>query len=246
LLPGIALIVLAALIVCTTPIIQVFASRQALASRLGIQPATLNANQIASSILSYTPAPLRSVFGIEPLSTRAASSPEDPAGMNAASMLTTFTKTAFPAAGSTVAAGGTITYTVTVINDEFFDDLGVLLTDATPANTTFVSLSISQQPVNGPNWICATPVAGSTGAIVCQPNDSNRTFLAGLAGVSQNFQFQYTVRVNETLAVGTTITSNPAHYTAAAGDFDTFGGPVDRFSDNNTAVTHTVVHSTDL
>jgi uncharacterized repeat protein (TIGR01451 family) len=161
-------------------------------------------------------------------------------------MLTGFTKTASPAGGSTVAAGGTITYTVTVTNDDLFDDVGVLLTDATPANTTFVSSSISQQPVNGPNWICATPVAGSTGAITCQPNDANRTFISGSPGTSQVFQLQYTVLVNPTLAVGTTITSNPAHYIAAAGDPNTLGGPEDQFSDGNTPVTHTVVHSTDL
>ncbi|MBI1764023.1 MAG: DUF11 domain-containing protein, partial [Acidobacteria bacterium] len=164
----------------------------------------------------------------------------------AASMLSTFTKTASPAGGSTVAAGGMITYTITVINDDLFDDLGVLLTDATPANTTFVSASISQQPALSPNWICATPVAGGTGAIICQPNDLNRTFFAGAAGTSQVFQFQYTVQVNPTLSVGAVITGNPAHYIAAAGDPNTFGGPEDQFSDANVAVTHTVVHSTDL
>src|SRR5207253_9975155 len=77
-------------------------------------------------------------------------------------------------------------------------------------------------------------------------NDANRTFISGSPGTSQIFQLQYTVLVNPTLAVGTIITSNPAHYIAAAGNPDTLGGPEDQFSDGGAAVTHTVVHSTDL
>lgn len=233
----IGLVMLAALVIYATPI------TRAVANRLGANTATgttlrSQANRLASSILSFAPAPVRKAFGSAP---KAALPAANPAGM-----LTGFTKTASPADGSTVAAGSTITYTVTVTNDDLFDDFGVLLTDATPANTTFVSSSISQQPINGPNWICATPVAGSTGAISCQPNDLNRTFFAGVAPTSQVFQLQYTVQVNPTLAVGNTIISNPVHYIAATGEPNTLGGPEDTFSDNNTAVTHTVVHSTDL
>jgi uncharacterized repeat protein (TIGR01451 family) len=244
LLSATALIILAVLLGWAAPLTQV------VASRVGLQPATVGAKarQLAANILTYAPPSWRANVSPQPLPepVAAISAAHSTPYVAAASLLTAFTKTAAPAGGSTIAAGGTITYTVTATNNDLFDDLGVLLTDATPANTTFVSLSISQQPTSGPNWICAAPVAGSTGAITCQPTDGNRTFLDGSAGTGQVFQVQYTVQVNPTLAAGATITSAPAHYTALAGDFNTFGGPVDLFSDNNTPVTHDVVHSLDL
>ena len=114
LLPTIALIVLAALIVCTTPV------TQAIAGRLGIEPAQMKPGQIASNILSYAPASIRKVLGVRMPPARTAS---PAASANAPVMLSGFTKTASPASGSTVAAGSTITYTVTVTNDDLFDDL---------------------------------------------------------------------------------------------------------------------------
>ncbi len=213
LLSAIALVTLAASIFFSAPIAQAVAAR-------------IKANPVAAKLLSYAPAPLRATLGMQPISAKTAN------------LLTAFTKTASPASGGTVTAGGLITYTVTVTNeDDFFDDTATLLTDAVPANTTFVSSSISQQPPLGPPWICATPVVGGTGAITCQPNDLQRTFVYGPA---QTFQLQYTVLVNPTVAVGTIITGAAANYISATGDA---GNPQNV---NSNATTHTVVHSLDL
>jgi uncharacterized repeat protein (TIGR01451 family) len=65
------------------------------------------------------------------------------------------------AATPIVIAGNTITYTQTVTNNGPAAAAGVSLTEATPTNTTFQSVSA---PVG---WTCTTPAVGLTGNVVC-------------------------------------------------------------------------------
>jgi uncharacterized repeat protein (TIGR01451 family) len=73
-----------------------------------------------------------------------------------------------------VAAGGNITYAITVHNAGPADAAGVVLDDPLPAGTTFVSLSAAQ------GWTCSTPPAGGTGRVSCGdtllPNGASATF----------------------------------------------------------------------
>ena len=63
--------------------------------------------------------------------------------------------------GGTPFAGDTLTYTITLRNDGPSNAQNVSLTDAIPANTTFVSLTAA------PGYTCATPPAGGTGNVTC-------------------------------------------------------------------------------
>ncbi len=187
--------------------------------------ARIQASPMAARLLSYAPAPVRARFGPEKAHHSATGS----------SLLSTFTKTASPAPGN-VQAGGLITYTVTLTNEnDGFDDFDVLLADATavPANTTFVSASISQQPAMNPLWTCAAPAFGVAGPapITCQPNEVIKIFVAG-----QTFQYQYTVRVNPTTAPGTMITSGVVNYQSSTGNA---GAPQNVDSNN---IVHTVIN----
>src|SRR6266511_2264612 len=60
-----------------------------------------------------------------------------------------------------VAAGANITYAIDVHNDGPSDATTPKLTDAVPANTTFVSFAKDS------DWTCSTPSPGGTGTITC-------------------------------------------------------------------------------
>ena len=62
-----------------------------------------------------------------------------------------------------VDAGTDITYTVDVANNGPSDADNISLTDAVPANTTFVSATQN----SGPTFTCITPPNGGTGTITC-------------------------------------------------------------------------------
>ena len=101
----------------------------------------------------------------------------------------TVTKSGAPAA---VATGQNITYTVTVTNNGPDAAAGAQLSDATPAGTTF-------QSVTAPTgWTCSTPAIGGTGAIGC----SKASFAAGSPAV-----FTIAVMVNWCAGNGTIIGS---------------------------------------
>jgi uncharacterized repeat protein (TIGR01451 family) len=117
-----------------------------------------------------------------------------------------------------VQAGANITYTVTVSNVGNTGAHNVVLTDAVPANTTFVS----ESQTSGPAFACTTPAAGATGTITC----NNALFAAAASA-----DFQIVVRVNPAATNGTTITN-----TANASTTDT-----DPNLSNNTATTNTTV-----
>jgi uncharacterized repeat protein (TIGR01451 family) len=113
----------------------------------------------------------------------------------AAPTVITVTKTASPAEGTPVTAGSTITYSIQITSGAA-DATGVELTDATPANTTYVdgSATINTVPIGGGN-----PFADGE-AIPTIP-----------AGQSATATFQVTV--NSPLPNGTTLT-NTATVTA--------------------------------
>ena len=89
-----------------------------------------------------------------------------------------------------VAAGSNITYTIVIDNDGPDPATGVVLTEATPANTTFVSIS--------PSAGCTTPAVGGSGSISCP---------AGTLADEATATFSMVVNVNAATATGTLITN---------------------------------------
>ncbi len=90
-----------------------------------------------------------------------------------------------------VLAGANITYTVVVKNNGVAAATNVSFTEATPTNTTFVSVS----PVAG--WTCVTPAVGATGTVTC-----SNPILAANAPAT----FTVVVNVNAGTVSGTVIT----------------------------------------
>jgi uncharacterized repeat protein (TIGR01451 family) len=91
-----------------------------------------------------------------------------------------------------VAAGGTLTYSQSVINNSPSDAVNVVFTEAIPANTTFLSI------VPAAGWTCTTPAVGSTGNISCLNPD--------VAGATTS-NFAVAVKVNAGVTNGTQIVS---------------------------------------
>ncbi len=114
-----------------------------------------------------------------------------------------------------VVANGNVTYTITVLNSGPFVATSAALTDATPANTTFVSLTQV-------GWVCTTPPVGGSGTVSC----TNAS-----VAVAATTTFTLVVNVNAGTANGTII-SNTATVSSAVSD------PV---SANDTATTTTTV-----
>ena len=100
-----------------------------------------------------------------------------------------------------VPPGGTLTYTITVLNNGPDDALSVSLDDTLPAEVTFTSLSFD------PAWSCTTPAVGSGGAISCS--------IASLP-VSASF-FTLVVEVDAGVSLGTVI-SNTASVSSETAD----------------------------
>jgi uncharacterized repeat protein (TIGR01451 family) len=103
---------------------------------------------------------------------------------------------------ATADAGTNITYTIVLTNSGPSNAANVSLTDAVPANTTFVSAS----QTTGPAFSCTTPAAGDTGTVTCT--------IASLALTSATFSI--TVNINPG-AVGAAI-GNTANVTSTATD----------------------------
>jgi uncharacterized repeat protein (TIGR01451 family) len=119
-------------------------------------------------------------------------------------------------------AGTNITYTVTLTNSGPSAAAAVSLTDAVPANTTFVS----ESQTAGPTFTCSAPAPGGTGTITC----SIGSFPAGSA------TFSITVQISAG-AAGTTIT-NTANVSTSTTDPNPSG--------NVPSATTTVTASADL
>jgi uncharacterized repeat protein (TIGR01451 family) len=91
-----------------------------------------------------------------------------------------------------VTAGENITYTIVAANAGPSDAQNVTVSDAIPANTTFVSFS----QTSGPPFTLTTPPAGGTGAVTA----TAATFAAGASAT-----FELVVNVSATTADGTVI-----------------------------------------
>ncbi|MGB8832158.1 MAG: C25 family cysteine peptidase [Candidatus Sulfotelmatobacter sp.] len=115
-----------------------------------------------------------------------------------------------------VQAGNNITYTQVVTNAGPSTATGVTFTEATPANTTFVSLT----PIPA-GWSCTLPAAGSTGTISC----TDPSFASG------SVSFPVILKVTAGTAAGTAIND-----TATVSSSTT-----DPNSANNTAIAADVV-----
>lgn len=124
-----------------------------------------------------------------------------------------------------VVVGSNITYTIDFTNGGPTNDTNVTVTDAVPANTTFVSASIT----TGAGWsISSQPAVGGTGNVVFSKAD---------VAAAETASFQMVVNVNSNVANNTTITNNAV----AAGD------PVDPVPGNNTGTaTTTAITNADL
>lgn len=120
-----------------------------------------------------------------------------PSGVEAQGFTFTFTKVDTP---DPVVAGQNITYTITFTNTSpgglGFTLQDFVLTDATPANTTFVSMAAPA------GFACITPPAGGTGPITCT-NPGPNAVPAGGGTVT----FTLVVSVNPGTAAGTIITN---------------------------------------
>ncbi len=119
-------------------------------------------------------------------------------------------------------AGTNVTYSITLTNNGPSPALNVSLTDAVPANTTFVS----ESQTTGPVFSCTTPAAGGTGSVSCS--------LATMAnGASATFSI--TVHINSG-ASGTI--SNTANAATTSTDSN--------LSNNSSTASTTVTSSADL
>src|SRR5262249_41328449 len=119
-----------------------------------------------------------------------------------------------------VIAGNNLTYTINFVNNGPSDAQSVTVTDAVPADTTFVSAIVS----TGTGWSVSAPAVGGTGNIVF----SKATVAAGESAV-----FTVVVHVNSSLANGPTISNS-----AIAASTTTDPPPA-----NNTATATTTVQT---
>jgi uncharacterized repeat protein (TIGR01451 family) len=101
-------------------------------------------------------------------------------------------------------AGFDITYTITVTNPGPTDADSVMLSDAVPDNTTFMSFTQN----TGPTFTCNMPTPGGTGTVDCS--------IASLA-VDATATFTLVVNVNSDVVEGTTI-SNTASVSSTTSD----------------------------
>ena len=123
----------------------------------------------------------------------------DPNGANNTSTANTVVNTADLAVAKSdtpdpVAAGSNINYTLTLTNNGPASASTVVLSDNTPANTTFVSMT----QVSGPAFTLSAPAAGGTGLVTA----SAATLAAGGSAV-----FTLVLHVNAATPNGSTITN---------------------------------------
>jgi uncharacterized repeat protein (TIGR01451 family) len=109
-----------------------------------------------------------------------------------------------------VLAGANITYTLTVGNGGPDPAVDATLSDTTPANTTFVSLTTAA------GWDCVTPAVGGTGSITCtNPSVPNGASDAFTPVVNVNAATAAGTIIGNTASVGsTTPDSDPADNSA--------------------------------
>ena len=103
-----------------------------------------------------------------------------------------------------VIAGNNITYTINFTNNGP-NASGATVTDATPAGTTFVSAQV----LTGTGWTPTTPAVGGTGNVV---------FSKSSVADEEDATFEIVVKVNSSVAGGSTITNNATAATTGATD----------------------------
>ncbi|HEY3582719.1 MAG TPA: Ig-like domain-containing protein, partial [Pyrinomonadaceae bacterium] len=103
-----------------------------------------------------------------------------------------------------VIAGTNLTYTINFVNNGP-NAAGATVTDATPAGTTFVSASVD----TGTGWGTTQPSVGGTGNIV---------FSKALVAKDETAVFKITVKVNSSVASGSTINNSATAATTGATD----------------------------
>ena len=108
------------------------------------------------------------------------------------------------------AAGANVSFTVVVNNPGPSDASTVLLSDAVPAGSTFVSATQTA----GPTFNCTTPVVGGTGTIAC-------TIATMPAGTTASFSFVFIASAAGTMTNIATVSSattdpNPLNNTSTA------------------------------
>ncbi len=113
-----------------------------------------------------------------------------------------------------VIAGNNITYTVNVVNNGPAAALTTTVTDAVPANTTFVSAIVT----TGAGWGTAAPAVGGTGNIVFSKASvaSGETAVFTIVVKVTNTTPHLTVISNSATAASTTSDTTPANNTATA------------------------------
>jgi uncharacterized repeat protein (TIGR01451 family) len=119
-----------------------------------------------------------------------------------------------------VVAGTNLTYTINFTNNGSSDAQTVTVTDATPANTTFVSAVVT----TGTGWSVTNPTVGNTGNVV---------FSKGTVAAGETAVFTVVVNVNANVAGSSTIMNSA---TAASTTSDPNSG-------NNTSMTTTTVNT---
>jgi uncharacterized repeat protein (TIGR01451 family) len=125
-------------------------------------------------------------------------------------------------ATGSVIAGNNITYTVGISNNGTVAASTVLLSDALPANTTFVSVTQN----GGPTFACTTPAPGANGTINC----TNASFAPAAPAT-------FTIVVKTASNASGTV-SNTATASASNGDINP--------ADNSATATTTLTSSADL
>lgn len=123
-----------------------------------------------------------------------------------------------------VTVGSNITYTINFVNNGPSDTTVVAVTDAVPANTTFVSAGVT----TGTGWTVMSPSVGGTGNVV---------FSKSAVATGESAVFSLVVAVNPATAGGTMITNN-----AVAAGADADGTP----GNNTGTATTTVAAAADL
>lgn len=127
-----------------------------------------------------------------------------------------------------VAAGASLTYTVTVSNEGPDDAAGAELSDPLPAGTTFQSLSAPG------GWTCTAPAVGASGTVSCAmdpfaPGSAVFTLVVQVdAGLAAGTVLTNTATVssttadpepgNESATVDTTVGAAPGQVSVAVGD----------------------------
>src|SRR5262249_19700435 len=147
-------------------------------------------------------------------SATAASTTNDPDSSNNTATATTTVQTQADIAVTKsdspdpVIAGNNITYTINFVNNGPSDAQTVTVTYAVPANTTFVSATVT----TGTGWSTSAPAVGGTGNVV---------FSKATVAASETAVFTIVVKVNSNTADGATISNS---VTAATTTTDTNSG----------------------